>query len=355
MTCIVCLSSINDNSYHCADSKCKGKYCGECVVLLIEYSKDENIFPVCPTSGCNQILLQSNIPKSAIKIYRQLCLNVFIKEKGDVVNRELQTKFVLEKIKKERQAFIHQTYPEAISLVASIAFESKIKRLEKQKKQSIEEENQKLKRRCMNTTCNGYISFESLKEGNLQCEKCETFFCKQCEKRMTKGHACKQEDLDSVDLINNMKRCPECYYPVFKSQGCDSITCSVCSTNFNYVTGEKGGHGSHNIKIVVNMDQKQKLSITFGKKLSATALKMLLEIEAKEPKMMSKNILLSPIKSYYQDKDAEKASISLTKRLEKYYLNKLETRKYQTFMAELETLLNDKYNDVRVIYKLRSF
>lgn len=347
-TCIICLSTINELSYSCADNNCKETYCEECVILLIEYSKDEYILPVCPSTNCNQILLVSDIPKKIVQMYEQLCFNFFIKEQGENVNKQLQNKLVLEKIREERMRFINKTYPDAIALIAEITFKSKIKKLEKIKEKLLKE-NQTNLRRCMNTTCTGYINEE------LVCLTCDSSFCKRCEKNCTKKHTCKQEDLDSVNIINDMIRCPTCQCPVFKNIGCDSITCSVCSTNFNYKSGEKTGHGSFNTKIATNINQKQKLSKIYSDR-SQIVIELLLDVEAKEPKILNKDTLLQPIKAYYQQQlTAKSAGNKLAKQLNQYYKNKLYIREYQSFMVELEELLREKQNDRKIINKLKSF
>lgn len=346
--CIICLSKINELSYNCINNKCNEVCCEECMVLLIEYSKDEFILPQCPATNCNQILVLSNIPKKSVQIYEQSCFNFFIKEQGENVNKRLQNKLVLEKIREERLQFINQTFPDAIALIAKITFKSKIRKLEKIKEKELQEKS-KSQRRCMNTLCDGYLDEE------LICLTCDSVFCKQCEKRYEKNHSCKQSDLDSVNLINDMIRCPTCHCPVFKNIGCDSITCSVCSTNFDYKSGEQSGHGSLNTKIVINLNQKQKLSIIYTKR-SQIILEMLLNIESNEPKIINKDILLQPIKAYYQQKlNVKDASVKLAKQLERYYKSKLKIKEYQSFMVELEELLRGNQNDQKIIDKLKSF
>lgn len=326
MSCIVCLYPV-EKKYHCSDNKCHGIYCDECITLLINYSKDENILPVCPATNCNQILLLSNLPKNIIPIYQQLCFDFFIKEQGDTINKQIVQKDILEKIKKERRLFINDHYPAAIALIADITFKSKMTKIENIKKKLIKEED--LKRKCLNNTCNGFLN-------DLTCIVCQSVFCKMCEKKLNKNHFCNQEDIDSVNFVNNLIRCPKCNVPVFKNVGCDAITCSVCSTNFNYKTGDKADHGSLNVKIAVNINQRQKLSITHAK-IPSELLTLLITVESKEPPIISKDILLQPIKEYYQNKN--NTSMKLIQRLEKYQLNKLANRDYQSLMVELETLL----------------
>lgn len=333
--CIVCLSEIGEREYYCSNNRCKQKYCQECLIQLIQYCQEESLLPVCPSVNCKSTLLLCNLhglPKEIIKIYEKCCLNFFLKDQGDGVKKQLQEKEMLKRLQEERQRFITQTYPEAIALIATISFKSKLKQLEKQKQELVKKQLQLAKRTCMNTVCNGYLSED------LKCLTCQTEFCKRCERRLQINHQCKQEDLDSINIINNMVSCPGCGLKVFKNEGCNHITCSNCSTNFEYTTGEEGGGGSHNAKITVNIEQKRKLSIDYKDKLSPKVLEMLVEIESLEPKSLNKDILLVPLKDYYQNKNID-IGRKLAKQLEKYYLNHYKLRDYFQTMIEIEDLL----------------
>jgi adenylate kinase family enzyme/uncharacterized Zn finger protein (UPF0148 family) len=348
MTCIVCLDTILNKAYECSDPQCDKKYCQECIILLIDYNAGEVLLPICPSQNCNQILLLCNLPPEVHQQYKQLCLDFFLKDQGDTVNKQLQEKALLERLKEERRKFIQDTYPAAISLIASIAFKKKLKTLDKQKEKKIKEQLKQKHRSCMNTTCRGILN------NNLVCLTCQTAFCTKCERRIEVNHICKQDDLDAVNLVNNMIKCPGCKFPVFKNQGCNNITCSYCSTMFDYVTGEIGGHGSHNVKIKVDLEQIHKLSNNFGKSVSPEVLDLLLTVEAQEPKPINKDILLLPIKHYLEHKNAKQAGDMLAKRLEQYNLNKLALVQYQLFMVDIEKLLLKK-DEKAVIEKLKEY
>lgn len=335
MECIVCISEIEGQQYCCSNNRCKQKYCGECLIQLIQYCHEETLLPVCPSVNCRSTLLLcnfANLPKETIKIYEQCCLNFFLKEQGDGVKKQLQEKEMLKRLQEERQRFITQTYPEAIALIATISFKNKLKQLEKQKQEVVKKQLQLAKRTCMNTVCNGYLS------DDLKCLTCQTEFCQRCERRLQNNHQCKQEDLDSINIINNMISCPGCGLKVFKNEGCNNITCSNCGTKFEYTTGEEGGSGSHNAKITVDSNQKRKLSVDYKDKLTVKLMEMLVEIESLEPKSINKDILLTPLKEYYQNKNID-AGRKLAKQLEKYYLNHYKVRDYFQVMIEIEDLL----------------
>jgi len=56
--------------------------------------------------------------------------------------------------------------------------------------------------------------------------------------RMKKSHTCKDEDVQSVDVIRKSSRpCPKCKVKIFRIAGCDTMWCTVCNTGFNWRTG----------------------------------------------------------------------------------------------------------------------
>ncbi len=325
MTCIVCYSDL-EKKYHCSDIKCKEFYCKECVESLLDFCISEKILPKCPARNCNSFLTLTNFKDINVQNYYQLCLDFFLKDQGDIIEKQLQDKELLKEHCKSRQKFIQDEFPIGISLMAEIAFKSKLKRLTKQKAEMLK--TYEKHRFCMNSTCSGFLI-------DMICNRCQTEFCKKCEKILEKKHECKQEDLDSVHFVNGLIRCPTCQLPVFKNQGCDSISCSYCNTNFLYSTGEIGGHGSSNAKINVNLEQRYKLSVIYKDKIPHDCLKSLLQLELLEPKVINKDAMLHPVKKYIETKD-EKMAKSLSIKIDQYHQNRFKIRDYQTMMVKLE-------------------
>lgn len=356
MTCIICLFPIDDTKYTCSNPKCKEPFCQECLVMLIQYSLEESLLPACPSRNCQHTLLSCNLyklPKEVIVMYEKCCFQFFLKSDGDVVNNQLNERKVLEQLREERQRFIIQTYPEAISLIATIAFSSKLTKLEKQKQKLLKDQALLNKRKCMNSVCNGYLN------DDLVCMLCENQFCKQCERKIlqnnnnnNKEHQCKQEDLDSVSIINDMVRCPGCKLPVFKNVGCNHITCSNCSTNFEYTTGALSSAGSNNSKLTVDLDQIKPLSFTHKDKLSSNVLQLLVEVESLQPKPLSKDIILLPLRDYYNNKDAHLCANRLVKALERYTLNQMKVKEFMNKLIVFEELLNSNKSDDTLRKKL---
>lgn len=336
--CLVCFCDIEGDFYQCADPRCDGKICDECIDSLISFSAENERIPSCIRTECNSYYTLSSldgVSKETILKYNQSCLSFFIKDQGDLVQKKLEEEKILKKLRAERTQFINQAYPAGIALVASLTFGSKLRRLEREKSKIINKQLNSANRSCMLSTCNGFL------DKNLVCMTCSTEFCQKCETKLTNNqvHQCKQEDLDSVNIVNDMVRCPKCKLPVFKDVGCDSITCSNCNTNFLYSTGEIGGHGSSNAKIKVDINERKKISITFRQKIPTNCMEDILLIEASEPKPKSKNSLLVPIKDYYTNGNKIKSAAKLARLFNVYLTRKYQCRDYYAKIIELEKII----------------
>ncbi len=293
--CAICFCPFNkhEKKYTCVQKECKELTCLECISSLIKFSEKSDIIPKCPALDCKGIFTMSNIkdiPKSSLRLYASACFKYMMKDKGNTVKKRIQEAKVLAELRNERLQYLEKEYPKAISLVAKLTFKSKLRALDKQKSKIVNAQINKADRICINSTCNGFL------DPNYVCMTCGTEFCNKCEEKVKPNHICKQEDLDSVNLVNSMIKCPGCKLPVFKNVGCDSITCSNCGANFKYSTGQLGGHGSSNMKLqkTLSIAKKEKLSNTLEKIIDAQCLELLLELEALEPTVKSKDAILTP-------------------------------------------------------------
>lgn len=342
--CEICFTEFDNSAtkYACGNLNCDTKLCGDCIDALISFSKNSNLIPTCPNKSCNELYILRDIKGMTLNIinnYEEACLNYFIKENGDSVQKRINENEIIEKIRNERLIFIEKAFPKAINLVANLVFKDKMKKLDKQKRSIINKKLSDSQRACLSSICNGFL------DNDFICMKCGLNFCKKCEKKINTNHECRQEDLDSINLINNMTHCPGCKLPVFKNEGCDSITCANCNTNFLYSSGKAGGHGSSNQKININISKPENLSTQFEKVIPSDCLPLILEIENKRPTFKSKDILLIPIKNYMLKHEKNKCAKDLAKKLEEYVISKRKNIKYHNFLNEIGDLLMNKNFD----------
>ena len=342
--CIICFcpSEKNEQMYGCIEPSCTEKICEECLLSLIMFSENSGVIPKCP-SKCNGIFTLSNIkgiPKVYIRAYATACFKYIMKDKGDLVKKRMKEVKILADLRDERIKYLEKEYPKAVTLVAKLAFKDRLRTLDKQKGKIVSAQVNKTNRICINATCNGFL------DPNFVCMTCGTEFCGKCEKKEGKDHECLQEDLDSVNIVNGLIKCPGCTLPVFKDEGCDSITCSNCNTNFTYSTGKLGGHGSHNMKLqkTITLNKKEKLSNILSKKINNACLKLLLEFEALEPVTRKKESILYPLRKYLKTDDEDLASIQIAMKIDKYYNYIIKNKQYHKFLADFEELI-DKETD----------
>jgi len=336
--CQICYCPIEGAVYSCADPKCADALCRECLQSYIKFSANNMTIPKCPNQNCNAYFILATlkgIPPESIAQYKQACLDFMLKDQGTVVQKQLEEEKILEQLRAERAKFIQLNFPKAIALVASWTFTSKLRQLEKQRSRVVSSQLKAASRTCMNTSCKGFL------DKNMVCMTCMSEFCKMCETTLKPGgHQCNQADLDSVNVVNSLVRCPGCKLPVFKNEGCNNITCSNCGTKFQYTTGQEGGSGSHNAKIHVNLTERKKMSAAYDFK--GPALELMLKIEAAEPAVKSKEILLTPIKYLYQTQDKEGAADLLAKQFSILIRNKYENRDYQRLLVDIEDFIKTK-------------
>lgn len=363
LTCAICFYDFNDKEtkYSCPSAtrpanplsdqianqkqKCNTLLCRECIEALITHSRDNNLIPSCPNPNCNEIYLLScikTISPDHIKDYEMACFNYFIKHNSDTVKKRIEENEMIETIRSERLKFIEQTFPKAISLVATLTFKDKIRQLDKQKRHIINMKLKNAQRGCLSLTCNGFM------DADLVCMKCLTNFCKKCEKKINADHVCLQTDLDSICLVNGMIHCPGCRLPVFKNEGCDSITCANCETKFLYSTGQIGGHGSSNAKISVKVANPVLISVGFEKQIPSECLPLILQIESKKPVFKSKDILLIPIRNYLLQGNKDICASNLAKRLEQYTVAKYKNAQYHQYLELIgEILMSGKLENLQ--------
>lgn len=346
--CLICFCPIEGRHYGCGDPLCTVSTCAECTGYLLTYSEGEGIIPQCPGEKCNSpfIISQlSGLPQEIIQKYYLACFKFILKSNGDAVLKKMASNKVLKKLREERMQFIQENFPAAIAVVASVAFNTKLKRLEKARKNRIKSNIAGAHRHCLNATCKGFL------DKDLVCLVCISTFCAKCEKIKRDGHKCKDGDVASVSMVNDMVRCPGCNLPVFKDRGCNSITCSNCGTNFKYSTGQKGGHGSSNARIQFQENKILALSTSYKEIVNEEQLDILLRIELQQPPTYTKEILMPPIQKYYKEipEGEEEASPevilkcgkTLANRYDKYMQNRYHNRDYQNYLIEVEEMLQE--------------
>ena len=117
--------------------------------------------------------------------------------------------------------------------------------------------------KCFNNNCEGIV-FKY--KNQIICNLCNSIFCSKCYKQIypkvletynknindfeeinnpyfssydkdliKDEHICNKDDINTVKLLtDNVKNCPNCEFPIFKTEGCDHMWCPECHTMFNW-------------------------------------------------------------------------------------------------------------------------
>lgn len=335
MDCLICFGPVESPIY-CSNPLCNVEICSECCQEFVAYSYKNDIMPQCPGMNCKSYYTLDNLKELSIKTvcqYRKACLKHILKEHGTKAQKKIEQQEILENLRRDQKKFIVDTFPQAIALVAEVAMKTKIRRIEKQKAQTISDTLDSANRVCMNSFCNGSL------DEDFHCLSCNIRFCKKCEKRLGNNHTCRKEDIESVDFIRAMVHCPHCTFPVEKSTGCNNITCSHCRKNFDYGTGKAGGGGSSN-EAIREAVVKRRLSVIYGDHLSKSLQHDLETLEDLEPLPVTLASIMGIISKYYKQKITKKRAILVVSReLNKYLIGIYRHSAYHSTLADIEELL----------------
>lgn len=306
---ICCSKESEDRLIKCLNDKCSDRICEECFTIYLNFCKTENTFVKCTNKYCKCYIVSRSIKRIDLKeLYQEVIENAFDKDDSfkdftDKINE------MVEELKKERRRFIEK-FPAAIQLIIDVALRPKQNAIDKKNKEYIKRKmnNEELDnpsrsgRICMNSHCDGKLDID------FKCYKCDTEFCKKCERVLKKDHECSTADLENMEFVKNMPRCPKCKVAVEKSEGCNFITCSVCKTDFHYLTGKFETLGSHGKNKMLEK-RTTKYNFDFKDKYAQDISSLLAAIEQMEPIVIMPKIL----------KDVEKYLIAKSKYM--YYVS----------------------------------
>ena len=341
--CDICFCDIENITYTCCNPDCVCKICDECVKLYIH--SIEKGLPKCVVTDCSGEFLFSEVAKcksrKAVEKYESLCFNFLRNENFDDIINDINQKSLIEKIRKERHEFIIKEYPKAISFIINTCLKVKMKKIAKSNRDHIKSVLGKSNKKCPNILC-----YSGVLDINFICLACSQKFCKKCEALITEtdslSHICKPEELESINAVKKLIKCPTCKLPVVRSWGCNAITCSNCKTNFDYFTGVKIHAGNHS-NATLELKKYEKLSLRMEREKSEDTymINMIRQIENKEPTKYSFNKILSLLKKYIQIEKENKEELDTLKhticvKYQKYKLSQYENRKFFKCITRIE-------------------
>ena len=130
--CIICFSDFEDGKkYKCTDLQCTEHLCLECVKRYIEISEQENTLPTCPREKCTGVFDERAIPKELKDQFQRLLYKHYTLVKKGEISEFNKAKALREILKEEKMKFLLDTMPEAVKIVAQVAFASRLKKIKK--------------------------------------------------------------------------------------------------------------------------------------------------------------------------------------------------------------------------------
>eukprot|EP01017_Pseudomicrothorax_dubius_P046899 TRINITY_DN8330_c0_g2_i3.p1 TRINITY_DN8330_c0_g2~~TRINITY_DN8330_c0_g2_i3.p1 ORF type:complete len:346 (+),score=32.08 TRINITY_DN8330_c0_g2_i3:217-1254(+) len=106
-----------------------------------------------------------------------------------------------------------------------------------------------LARFCPALGCEGIANLKSKKDKKAVCPTCNHNFCPNCYGNYHENRSCVQVQKDDVKTWSkghDVGKCPKCRMLVDKGEGCNHMTCAVCSYEWCWLCGSAytGGHFS---------------------------------------------------------------------------------------------------------------
>ncbi len=347
--CSICFDRIVDY-IKCNDVRCDTKVCKECMKTYLRVSLSQNVIPKCCGTVCNRYYVLSNFKTfDELKAtYAECCFNELFKNHGETSRKQVEIETNMEALRRARGVFIEEKFPVAIAYTAKMIMPQRLKKLDVQIKNKIEQQTKASKRTCMNLTCSGSL------DDSFVCLTCATQFCMECERRKDNNHICLQSDVDSLKSIKLMIKCPECKIPIIRSQGCPNMTCANCGQHFIYTTGEKGGGGGHVTRIAAPKTKRLISEIYADELNKMKLLDHVHRFELNQPNGSDHKQMQNIFISYYKNGCNRTAKLDMTLALafEKYIITTDAHNKFQQACNELENHIRDSSLTVEHINRL---
>lgn len=237
MECNICMESCT-NAWKCA---CTAVTCKDCFQVYISF---QSKVAVCIGAVCNRLVnpmkLVGWLDSESVALYKVAVvkyLNAFYSGSVKAVVLGDDKKKLIDLT---RERFL-QKYPLCIRITISNVLLDKVAA---HLKYVFEDSAGGYFERCLLTSCIGHM-FRGT------CDKCGLARCTSCGEGIsaTEKHSCNPDNVASLELLSKSIKCPRCKVPIEKSSGCNSLTCAVCGTKFDMVSGQIGQHGGHSVMI----------------------------------------------------------------------------------------------------------
>lgn len=247
--CSICFV-YEETTVKCVDPRCTTKICHDCLDIYFKHCLSEKLLAKCINDNCKYYIISDSFNKDArfYHAYKELLTNAFIYIHEEDINIQNMQTELIEKIRNERKKYI-KIFPESINLVINVALAKKLDIITDSNKKYINDLTNKINRLCINSQCHGKLN------SNFECVLCSTKFCKKCERSIKKDHICNNEDIQSLEIISGIMKCPNCLSKIERSEGCNTMKCIQCMSVFDYASGD--------LILTESIEKKPETKLTF--------------------------------------------------------------------------------------------
>lgn len=351
MECQVCFTeyTVITDKIECNNYRCNQYICVDCMSVYLKVSTDDKKIPICPDRQCKYPYTVKNLVHAPhlVPSYVNCCFLELSAEQGGAVLKLIDQDNIVERLRRERQIFIVENFPKAISVVATLIMKSKLTKINKALINNSKKTVIDTSKKCMNLICNGSL------DNNLVCILCLTRFCPTCEMTFEPNHVCDKNILQNLEAMKAYTKCPRCSLPIEKSEGCNNMTCASCKQNFTYSNGEISQHGSHNNEI--KFRETIFLSLEYKDYLVNTGLfDIIVEIESFCPQKESIVPIHNILKQYFLSPN-DKYLTNLAETYEYYIIQKYKCVTYNNVLVQIEKHIISKRLTKKYLLEVLNF
>lgn len=336
--CNICFDDFDDKAIVMCHLVCENSIiCNECYKNYFKHCCDNKNELHCIDNKCNSIYTKILDPN-----YYNILIGILYNQYINDIKTINTNADYLNKIRTQQMNFINNL-PISFQFVIKNSMMNKYKKCVKINKKTIDQSKTDINtsRHCITTICNGFLDV------NHTCTKCNTIFCKLCEKTKTSDHLCNKTDVESIELVNSFISCPTCTVKVEKKDGCNDITCANCKTHFCYRTGHRIDTGNHGKFISFDLKQKYNLADMITQDIDTYIRTFIVNIDSLSENMdliVKKNtnkliVKLNDLYIKYKDGDTSIDKLSIYKLYMKTYIYKYNRNKIDTVKHELYKLI----------------
>lgn len=263
--CSVCLCN-EPEMIKCSKFNCNNKICKDCINSMVEFCSGN--FKVMPCCVCESEYLYRQIgfylSDKNVQLYNNICkqrLDELYQEKSrtqiEKSQLRLQTLELLNKFKQDLRAKLNVLSPAVAKLIEISGLEKKLIAVQKENARQNAIAVAKQANKCVSFVCKGILVDE---DRFSRCLICNIKICLQCKCTYGLDHMCKKEEIESVNIIKKIAKCPRCQKPAVRDEGCVFITCPYCNVNFDSNTGEQTSEGGHNNGTLIGSTENKSLT-----------------------------------------------------------------------------------------------